>query len=114
MIETRAELDRYVELMENLDRQAESRKLSPEEVALLTLLERLVKDFDDQIDLPSMPPHKMIAYLMQWRGLRQADLLGIFGSRAVTSDVLTGKREPTKAQIRKLSEFFHVSAELFL
>ena len=51
---------------------------------------------------------------MEHRGLRRADLLPIFGSRSVASDVLAGKREPSKAHIRKLAEFFHVSADLFL
>jgi HTH-type transcriptional regulator/antitoxin HigA len=51
---------------------------------------------------------------MEQRGLRQADLLPVFGSRSVASDVLAGKREPSKAHIRKLADFFHVSPELFL
>jgi antitoxin component HigA of HigAB toxin-antitoxin module len=56
----------------------------------------------------------MIVFLMQHRGLRQADLMPIFGFRSVASDVLAGKREPGKAHIRKLAEFFRVSADLFL
>jgi len=101
--------------MEQLDRRAETGgRLSPEEEVLRSLLERLVKDYDDQIELPDVPPHRMIVHLMEWRNLRQADLLPIFGSRSVTSEVLAGKREPSKAHIRKLADFFHVSAELFL
>ena len=114
VIETREEFDHYVEEMEQLDRRAEKEALSPEELTLLTLLERLIKDYDDQFELPEVPPHKMIAFLMERRGLRQADLLPIFGSRSVASEVLAGKREPSKAHIRKLAEFFHVSADLFL
>jgi HTH-type transcriptional regulator/antitoxin HigA len=114
VIETREEFDRYVEAMEQLDRRAEKEGLSPEETTLLTLLERLIKDYDDQFELPEVPPRRMIAFLMERRGLRQADLLPVFGSRSVTSDVLAGKREPSKAHIRKLAEFFHVSADLFL
>jgi len=114
VIETREEFDRYVETMEQLDRRAAKEPLSPEELALLTLLERLVKDYDDQVELPEVPPHRMIRFLMDQRHLRQADLLSIFGSRSVASEVLAGKREPSKAHIRKLAEFFHVSAELFL
>lgn len=114
VIETKAEFLRCVETMEQLDRRSESGLATPEEEALLNLLERLIKDYDDQIELPELPPHKMIAYLMEWRGLRQADLLPVFGSRSVASDVLNGKREPSKAHIRKLADFFKVSPELFL
>jgi HTH-type transcriptional regulator / antitoxin HigA len=112
VIETDAEFDRLVEVMESLDRKPE---LTPEEAVLRELLEKLIQDYDDShYSLPNVPPHKIIFHLMEWRHLRQADLLPIFGSRSVTSEVLAGKREPSKAHIRKLADFFHVSAELFL
>jgi len=57
--------------------------------------------------------HKTIAFLMQQRGLRQVDLLPVFGSRSVASDVLNGKREPSKDHIRKLADFFHLSPAAF-
>jgi HTH-type transcriptional regulator/antitoxin HigA len=112
VIESDEEFDRLVEVMESLDRKP---SLTPEEAVLRDLLEKLIKDYDDShYSLPDVPPHKMIVHLMEWRHLRQADLLPIFGSRSVTSEVLAGKREPSKAHIRKLAAFFHVSAELFL
>jgi len=111
VIETDEEFDRLVEVMESLDRKPDA---TPEEAALRDLLEKLIKDYDDQFELPEVPPHKMIAFLMEHRGLRQADLLPIFGSRSVASEVLAGKREPSKAHIRKLAEFFRVSTDLFL
>ena len=52
--------------------------------------------------------------LMENRDLRQRDLLPVFGSGSVTSDVLTGKREISKQHARKLSEFFSVPAGLFI
>jgi HTH-type transcriptional regulator/antitoxin HigA len=115
VIETRNEFDRYVATMEQLDRRVENGgSLSPEEHALLALLERLIQDFDDRVTLPNVPPLQMLQYLMEHRGLRQADLLPIFGSRSVASDVINGKRDFSKAHIRRLAEFFHVSPEVFL
>jgi HTH-type transcriptional regulator/antitoxin HigA len=112
VIESDEEFDRLVEVMESLDRKP---SLTLEESVLRNLLEKLIKDYDDlHYSLPEVPPHKMIVHLMEWRHLRQADLLPIFGSRSVTSEVLAGKREPSKAHIRKLADFFHVSADLFL
>lgn len=88
---------------------------SREEAALAELLSRLVQDYDDRRHpLPSLPPHAMIRFLMEQRGLRQADLLPVFGSRSVASDVLSGKREPSKAHIRKLAEFFRAPPAVFL
>ena len=112
VIETDGEFDRLVEVMESLDRKPE---LTPEEAALRDLLEKLIQDYDEShYSLPDVPPHKIIFYLMESRNLRQADLLSIFGSRSIVSDVLAGKREPSKAHIRKLADFFHVSTDLFL
>ena len=56
----------------------------------------------------------MIRYLMEQRDLKQADLLPIFGARSVSSDVINGKREPSKAHIRALAAFFHISPAAFL
>ena len=86
-----------------------------EEGALSALLMRLIQDYDDRhYPLSPSPPHKMIQYLMEQRGPKQADLLPVFGSRSVASDAFNGKRKPSKAHIGKLAKFFHVSPALFL
>jgi HTH-type transcriptional regulator/antitoxin HigA len=112
VIEDDREFDRLVAKMEALDRKKNPTR---EEEALSALLAKLIQDYDDlHYPLPELPPHKMIQFLMDRRELRQADLLPVFGSRSVASDVLAGKREPSKAHIRKLADFFHVPADLFL
>lgn len=60
------------------------------------------------------PPRDMLRHLMEHRGLRQRDLVPIFGSSSVVSDVIQGKRAVSKAQARRLGEFFRVSAEVFI
>ncbi len=111
VIETEKELERMSEELETLTFK---KNPTAEDRALAKLLERLIQDYDDRIELPELAPHKMIQFLMDQRGLRQADLLAVFGSRSVASDVLAGRREPSKAHIRKLAKFFKVSPELFL
>ncbi len=112
VIESDEEFDRLVQKMEQLDRK---KNQSPEEEALSAVLLKLIQDYDDRhYPLPELPPHKMIQFLMEQRGLRQADLLPVFGSRSVVSDVVSGKREPSKAHIRKLAEFFRLPADLFI
>ena len=111
VIETREELDRFATILEDLDRL--DRALTPEEKQLDALLQGLIRDYDDRIQLPVLAPHKLLAFLMEQRGLRQADLLPVFGSRSVASDVLNGKREPSKAHIRGLAEFFRLSPAVF-
>jgi HTH-type transcriptional regulator/antitoxin HigA len=51
---------------------------------------------------------------MEQRALRPADLTPVFGARSIASLVLNGKRQLSKAHIRKLAEFFHVSPAVFL
>src|SRR5277367_2415004 len=104
LIESDDEFDRLVEAMEAIDFKANP---TPEEKTVSALLARLIEDYDDQHHaLPEAPPNEMIVFLMNQRGLRPSNLLPIFGSRSVASDVLSGKREPSKAHVRKLAEFF--------
>jgi HTH-type transcriptional regulator/antitoxin HigA len=112
VIETDEELEHFVEILEALD--TSPRRLTREETAMQSLLEQLIQVYDDKIQLPDVPPLRMLQYLMEQRGLRQADLLPVFGSRSIASTVLNGKRELSKTHIRRLAEFFHVSPAVFL
>jgi len=107
-----AEFDRMAAQLEALSFK---KTPTPEEDALVELLAKLVEDYDStHHPLPDIPPRAMIEFLMDQRSLKQSDLLPVFGSRGIVSEVLIGKREPSKAHIRKLAEFFGVSADLFL
>lgn len=106
------EFDRMVEKLEELD----FRKIrTPEEQVLAELLAKLIEDYDDQhYPLPEAPPHETVQFLMAQKGLKQADLVPVLGSRAQVSALVNGTRGISKAQVKKLAEFFHVSAEVFL
>jgi HTH-type transcriptional regulator/antitoxin HigA len=112
VIRTNAEFDRMAQKMEELDRKE---KPTPEEEALSELLARLIEDYDEQVALtgPAIEPYQVVLHLMEHKGLRQTDLLPIFGSRSVASAVLAGKRELSKAHIRGLAQFFHISPSAF-
>ena len=114
-IETGEEMDRFIELMEPLSRAIEHGTAGPEEVALHSLLATLIKEYDERAyPLPPVDPLGMLQFLMEQRNLRAADLTPIFGARSIASMVLNGKRELSKAHIRKLAGFFHVSPAVFL
>jgi HTH-type transcriptional regulator/antitoxin HigA len=114
-IETDEELDHFAEVMEALSRAIAHGAASPEETALHSLLATLIKEYDDRAyPLPPGDPVRMLQFLMEHRGLRAADLTPIFGARSIASLVLNGKRELSKAHIRRLAEFFHVSPAVFL
>jgi len=48
-----------------------------------------------------------------WSG-SELDLISVFGSSSVASDVLSGKRSISKAHARKLAEHFHFPVSLFI
>jgi HTH-type transcriptional regulator/antitoxin HigA len=113
-IKTEAENERALREIERLMDKGEE-NLSPEEENLLELLTVLVERFEDEhYEIPDAPPSEIIKMLMEERGLRQRDLLPVLGSSGVTSEVITGKRRPSKAQARALADYFHVSPEVFI
>ena len=50
---------------------------------------------------------------MESNGLRQTELVDVFGAESTVSEVLNGKRELAKSHIEKLSARFNISPELF-
>ncbi len=89
--------------------------LSPEEETLLELLSVLVEAYEDEhYPIPEATPHQMLRFFMDDRGVKQADLLPVFGSSGIASEVVNGKRSISKTQAKKLAEFFNVSVELFI
>jgi HTH-type transcriptional regulator/antitoxin HigA len=88
---------------------------TPEEDALLNLLVHLIEQFEhDFYQLGEATPHEVLRELMAARGLKQSDLLHIFKSKGVASEVVNGKRGISKAQAKALADYFHVPADLFI
>jgi HTH-type transcriptional regulator / antitoxin HigA len=89
--------------------------LSPEETRLLETLAILIEAYEDEhYPIEPCPPDRMLKMLMAENNYRQKDLLHIFGSSGIASEVINGKRSISKAHAKKLAEFFNVSVELFI
>ncbi len=111
VIQTPEQNDQYIEFLESLDRQA---RLSPEEEALADLITALVEKFEqERYGLKPATPRIVLEHLMEANNLKQKDLLDVFGSESVVSEVRRGRREFSKEHIRRLSRRFHVSPALF-
>ena len=112
VIHTESENDRCTAVLENLLRQ---KKRTAEEKRLAELLTLLIEEFEEkEYALPATGgPIDLLRHLMDSNHLRQVDLLDVFGTASVVSEVLKGKRELSKAHITKLSERFHLSPALF-
>ena len=98
------------------DRLQSKRDRSPEEDRLLKLIATLCMNFEERYYnvQEGVTPAGILADLMTERGLKQADMLPIFGSRSVVSEALSGKRGITKAQAKALAQFFKLPVNLFL
>lgn len=106
------QLEEYTQTLEELDEQ---KKLTREERELADLLTLLIEDYESrQYPLPSASPVEVLQELMEARELRQRDLLDVFATESIVSEVLKGKRQMTVQHIQKLSQKFHVSPEVFI
>ena len=112
-VETEEENNRMLLEAEKLIDKGDRR--TPEEDALLNLLVHLIEQFEhDFYQLGEATPHEVLRELMAARGLKQSDLLHIFKSKGVASEVVNGKRGISKAQAKALADYFHVPADLFI
>lgn len=112
VIRTEKENEAYTEIVHDLDRR--SKTLTSAEKELAELLTLLIEDFEEKrYRLPRSTPLDVIRFLMEQHGLRQKDLAEEFRTPSIVSEVLSGKRDLSKDHIKRLSERFHVSPELF-
>ncbi|MGB8701445.1 MAG: transcriptional regulator [Thermosynechococcaceae cyanobacterium] len=113
VIESEEENELFLAEVEKL--MALGEDLSPEQLQLMNLLVSLIEQFEDQhYQLNPATPHEVLNELVLQRDLKQKDLVSVFGSQGITSEVLNGKRSISKSQAKALGDFFHVSPALFL
>ena len=107
------ENEHYTALIEELDQKGS--KATSAEQRLAELLTLLIEDFEERhYALKPATPIAALEELMAANDLKQKDLLDIFGTPSIVSEVLSGKRKLTAEHIRKLARRFHVSSDIFL
>lgn len=112
-IENEADRRRVLPIINDLMRKGAN--LSPEETRLLRLLASLVATYEAKA-FPTRPlaPEVLLKTLLEERDLAENDLLPIFGSEEVISEILAGKRAIGKKKAQELADFFSVPDRLFL
>ena len=105
--------ERCIRLLEELDRKGSH--MSAAERRMAELLTLLIEDFEEKhYALNAASPVDVLNELMQANNLKQKDMVDVFGSPSIVSEVLHGKRQFTTEHIRRLSRRFHVSPEVFI
>jgi HTH-type transcriptional regulator/antitoxin HigA len=113
IIHTEKENRYYLAKLEELNgRWAE---LTQAERDLYDTLGVLIEDFEKKIyKTRAATPVEVIKELMAANALKQKDLVGVFETASVASEVLKGKRALTTDHIRRLGKRFNVSPAIFL
>ncbi len=112
VIHSEKENERCIAMLETLDHKGE--KLTAAERRLAELLTVLIEDFEEEAyALKPASPVEVVRELMESNELKQKDLLDVFGTPSIVSEVLREKRGLTVEHIRKLSRRFQVSPEVF-
>ena len=111
-IETEEENEFYLAEVTKLMQLGET--LSPAQERLLKLLVNLIESFEERhYQIKTATCLEILTELVSDRGLKQKDLISVFGSQGIASEVLNGKRGISKTQAKALGEFFKVSPTLF-
>ena len=117
IIETHQEYEQFLAVAERLIFKKQTR--TPEETILFRLLVKLIKDYEEETynlkEWSKTSPHELLQHLMEARGMKQVDLVGILSpSKGLVSSIVNGKRAISKAQAKKLGEIFNISASVFI
>lgn len=97
-------------MMRHLYLNAEERKL------LRKILKLVVKYEDTRFTMHKEPvsPLDMLKFNMENHGHTAKDLWDVIGDKGTVSKILSGKRAISKAQAKRLGEFYYLSPALFI
>lgn len=104
----------HEEYLSVLDKLASKGNPTSEEEKYAEVLMTLIEAYEEEHhSIPDASPVEVLRTLMDANDLRQKDLVPIFGSESIVSEVLHKKRDLNKTHIEKLSRRFHVSPAVF-
>jgi HTH-type transcriptional regulator / antitoxin HigA len=112
VIHNDAELEMYTEALFQLTALENPSSSEVEAIELLTLL---VERYEEEhYSVPKADPVSIVRFLLEQQHLTQRDLIPQFGSESAVSMFLTGQRNLTLEQVRKLGTRFKLSADVFI
>ena len=98
-----------------IDRLTDTVERSAAEEVYLATLADLVETYEAaHVVIPPTSGRAALRYLMEENGLSQADLVPLFGTPSIVSEVLAGKRHLALTHIRRLADHFGLPADVFI
>jgi HTH-type transcriptional regulator / antitoxin HigA len=112
VIRNDAELASYTEALFHLTSLPRPNRSEEEAIELLTLL---IERYEaGHYSIPSSDPISVVRFLLEHQNLTQRDLIPEFGSESAVSMFLSGQRNLTLEQVRRLSSRFRLSSDVFI
>lgn len=114
-IRTRRGYDAAMREIEQLTARSKCR--SAAETEYYRVLCVLVADYERRLGAdrwPRLKPIEALRELMELKDVTQAQVAETLGDRAAASAILSGRRQVSKAQAKKLAELFSVDAGVFI
>jgi len=106
------ELETYTDALFQLTALDNPSRAEMEAIELLTLL---VERYEQEhYPIPAADPASVVRLLIEKQNLTQRDLIPQFGSESAVSMFMTGQRNLTLEQVRKLSIRFKLPADVFI
>ena len=97
-----------------IDSLLDKGELTSDERDYLNVLGTLVYEYEQTLEpIPDIYGVELLKALIEEFDLRQKDLVPIFKTESIVSDILHEKRQLTTEHIQKLEEFFSVSPAVF-
>jgi HTH-type transcriptional regulator / antitoxin HigA len=106
------ELEAYTETLFELTAKDRPSRPELEAIELLTLL--IERYEDEHYSIPDSDPVSVVRYLLEKGNLTQRSLIPEFGSESAVSMFLSGDRNLTVEQIRKLCIRFKLGSDAFI
>jgi HTH-type transcriptional regulator/antitoxin HigA len=112
VIHNDAELEIYTDALFRLTALESPSESEVEAIELLTLL---VERYEQEhYSIPKGDPVSILRFILEQQNLTQRDLIPQFGSESAVSMFMTGQRNLTLDQVRKLSTRFKLPADVFI
>jgi HTH-type transcriptional regulator / antitoxin HigA len=101
-------------VQEVIDTLLDSSEITPEKQDYINVLGILVHEYEEKyVPIPDLSGVELLKALINELGLKQNDLVPIFKTESIVSEIINSQHELTVEHIEKLSEFFHVSPSTF-
>jgi HTH-type transcriptional regulator / antitoxin HigA len=112
VIHNDAELEAYTNALFQLTALENPSRPEVEAIELLTLL---VEHYErEHYSVPAADPAAVVRFLIEQQNLTQRDLIPQFGTESAVSMFLSGQRNLTVNQVRKLIARFKLPADVFI